>query len=509
MTSDDNVIRMPGRPDGGTPEEAAKALAKQWIADGRDPKDLLAVVLDLGGARAERLIPQRRQPVPAEPRAEKATYRVRVDLHGAKPPIWRRLELAGDLPLSQVHEVLQTAMGWTDSHLHHFFLGPARDHLVEPFLTDFAEDEGDEGIHERDVRLDQTLVEVGDRLFYEYDFGDGWSHTIRLEVVTPYDESTPRAICVAGRRACPPEDCGGIGGYADVLAAIANPGDPDEWMQQLRDWMPDGFDPEAFSVAETDELVQLTLSASLDALTTVIDFDPELADLVEHSPPSPLAPLGSLLGRARLADVTEPDQRIRDALVRPWLILLGMVGDGVPLTQAGFLKPATVSALATELPQVEPWMGKANREEHTPPVAALRSTAVAMGLVRKLKGRLVPTRAGRRILGDPTLMWGHLTGALPLGRQRFERHAGVVALLALAAGESPADGVRRYGPAVLSYAGWQLRDGDDLDPWAVHACALPTLDVLDLAGCGTGPILDRQVTPEGQMLARAALRKDT
>jgi hypothetical protein len=106
------------------------------------------------------------RPVPTEIRG----FRVRLDLHGAKPPIWRRLELPGDLTLPRVHDVIQTAMGWYDSHLHRFRTGS--DHRSPYFITDFDLDEGEEGLLENDVRLDQILAEKGDQLWYEYDFGD-------------------------------------------------------------------------------------------------------------------------------------------------------------------------------------------------------------------------------------------------------------------------------------------------------------------------------------------------
>ena len=116
-------------------------------------------------------------PVPIATRG----FRVRLDLHGAKPPIWRRLELPGDLTLPRVHDVIQSAMGWYDSHLHRFRTG--NDHRSPYFVTDFDLDEGEEGLLEDDVRLDQILAEKGDELWYEYDFGDGWDHRLVVEEV--------------------------------------------------------------------------------------------------------------------------------------------------------------------------------------------------------------------------------------------------------------------------------------------------------------------------------------
>lgn len=89
-------------------------------------------------------------------------------------PVWRRLELPGDLTLPRVHDVIQAAMGWTDSHLHRFRTGS--DPRSAYFITEFDLDDGDDGLLENDVRLDQLVAEKGDQLWYEYDFGDGWDH---------------------------------------------------------------------------------------------------------------------------------------------------------------------------------------------------------------------------------------------------------------------------------------------------------------------------------------------
>ena len=93
-------------------------------------------------------------------------YRVRVDLDGTRPPLWRRLELASDLFLDQVHEVIQVAFGWTDSHLHQFGSGPGRyGPETEHYLCPFQVEDGETGIAEEDVRLDEVLADAGDKLF--------------------------------------------------------------------------------------------------------------------------------------------------------------------------------------------------------------------------------------------------------------------------------------------------------------------------------------------------------
>lgn len=448
----------------------------------------------------------RHNPILSSPRARAAGYAVHVELDGSEPTIWRDLVLASDLRLTQVHELLQTAMGWTGSHLHQFTMGPERDVTVRPFVTDLDEEEDDDGIQEGDVRLDQVLAEPGDRLFYEYDLGDGWDHSLRLEAVTAQLDGAPRARCVAGKGSCPPEDCGGIGGYHEILTALADPASADENLRVRLEWLGEGFDPEAFDAHRTDDLLQLTLTRSLGALVPPEgDFSTSLRDLTQRSRWTPTSPLAELIVDARLGSSVLPDAEARAELVRPWLRILELVGDeGMALTQAGFMRPAIVSTLAAELVEAQPWMGKVNREEHTPPVAQLRTSATAMRLVRKTKGRLVLTSAGRAIGGNADRMWDRLVSSLPLGKQDHQRDAGVVALLALAAGTPPGEGVRRVGPVVLTQAGWRMGDGE-LNGWAAYDAARPTLEVLSTAGCLDWGQRDETAPESAQRLARAAL----
>jgi len=146
---------------------------------------------------------------------------VRVDLEGADPPLWRRLELASDLFLDQVHDIIQAAFGWTDSHLHRFSSDPTRSGgQAEQYLCPFDVDEGDIGIPVGHVRLDEVLAEPGDRLFYVYDFGDDWRHVIVLEAVLLWERGLGLAVCTGGCRRGPAEDCGGVHLYQLVEAAI-------------------------------------------------------------------------------------------------------------------------------------------------------------------------------------------------------------------------------------------------------------------------------------------------
>ncbi|SFS17978.1 pRiA4b ORF-3-like protein [Agrococcus baldri] len=413
---------------------------------------------------------RRRQPTLLRRQPHPRRYTIRVDLKGAQPPIWRRLQVASHMPLDRLHTVLQIAMGWTDSHLHHFVMGPgALDWDVEPFLTPFDVEEGDVGTLEADVRLDQVLAKAGDRLHYEYDFGDGWQHTITLERVEQWGDGAPDALCVAGKRACPPEDSGGIGGYAQLLEVLAGrPVDIDpEWAEELRRWAPEGFDPEHFDVDEVNEMLA---TGPLPALETVHPYIPQM---LLQAGGSQLSMLAALVTDALREPVhLSPEQAQR--AVEPYRLLLEVVGDGLSLTAAGWLPPTVVTALWDALELDGTWIGKGNREDQTRPVAALRASATQLGLVRKLKGRLLPTTAARATAGNPAALWDHIRSRVPLGKPH-ERDAGMLLLLrsALLGTDVPAPD----GGALLADLGWMLSAGS-LDD-AAHIWAWPTRDVLD------------------------------
>lgn len=231
--STSNVLAFPGGRD------AVRDLVEQLNIT----PDMLSELF--GGGLGSRFMPQPLT-VPDPPKSV-STYRVRVDLRGAKPPIWRRLELAGDLTLDIVHDVLQVSMGWYDGHLHAFRFSGDRRH----FLTADDLDEGEEGLGEHEVRLDQVVREVGDRLVYEYDFGDDWEHVLKIEEIRPRLDGEPAARCLGGRRAGPPEDIGGVDRYNHVAAALTGQGDS-SLDEELIDWLPVGFDPADFNAGEVD-----------------------------------------------------------------------------------------------------------------------------------------------------------------------------------------------------------------------------------------------------------------
>jgi hypothetical protein len=172
-------------------------------------------------------------------------YQIKVTLHGSKPPIWRRLLVSSVITLPELHEVLQTAMGWYDTHLHQFIADGRYFGVPDP---DFG---FDEMIDEATIKLNRLLTRENASITYEYDFGDGWEHKIVLEKILPPDAATTVPICIKGKRACPPEDVGGIWGYAEFLKVINNPEHPDH--EEQLEWIGGSFDPEYFSLEEINE----------------------------------------------------------------------------------------------------------------------------------------------------------------------------------------------------------------------------------------------------------------
>ncbi len=167
-------------------------------------------------------------------------YQLKVTLRGVRPAIWRRLQVPSTLNLGQLHHVLQISMGWTDSHLHQFSV--AGECIGVPDPHDLW---GAPAFDERKFRLEQ-IAQATSRFTYEYDFGDGWTHDVVIEGAEVLPELNPDQICLGGRRACPPEDCGGPYGYGDLLQAVLNPKHPDH--AEKLDWLGSHWDPEAFDI---------------------------------------------------------------------------------------------------------------------------------------------------------------------------------------------------------------------------------------------------------------------
>lgn len=189
------------------------------------------------------------QPAPATPAPSArptsgSVSQLKVTLLDTKPPIWRRVLVDGHSTLDQLHEVIQAAFGWWNHHMHEFEVGRARYGVPDP------DEDWDLPSDERRTRLD-AIADEGTSFRYTYDFGDGWEHRVDVEKVLPASADTIVPACIDGRRACPPEDCGGTWRYQELLAILADPTHPEhseriEWLGGPLD--PEAFDPDDFRV---------------------------------------------------------------------------------------------------------------------------------------------------------------------------------------------------------------------------------------------------------------------
>ena len=182
-----------------------------------------------------------------------SVFQLKIRLKGVRPPIWRRLLLSDRTRLAELHAIIQIAMGWSNLHPHQFWQKGGTESVA------------DHQVIENERRVTLAVLDLGenDCVLYEYDFGDGWEHEVRVEKVLSAGDLMALhrlspgdlPICVAGRRACPPESCGGPESYARMLQALADLDDAqhDEWAKTVGR----AFNPEAFSLRRANEMLVL------------------------------------------------------------------------------------------------------------------------------------------------------------------------------------------------------------------------------------------------------------
>ena len=178
-------------------------------------------------------------------------YQLKITLCDSKPPIWRRFLVPSDMNLAKLHHVIQEVMGWTDSHLHQFKVGNIYYGATYPNDFDGAPETRDE----RKARLDMLVSRLKAKFIYEYDFGDSWEHEVVLEKILPPESGIKYPVCIAGKRACPPEDCGGVWGYDSLLETINDPNHPEH--EDMVEWLGGDFDPEAFDAEVVNKALRL------------------------------------------------------------------------------------------------------------------------------------------------------------------------------------------------------------------------------------------------------------
>jgi len=171
------------------------------------------------------------------------TLHFRITLIGKEPLIWRTFKISDTYWMDRFHQVIQIAMGWYNAHLHEFRINERQIGMLMNDGFDFAQVEDETSLFLKDFALKE-----GTSIHYLYDFGDSWEHLIQLEKITTEELEVP--ICLEGQGACPPEDCGGVWGYAEMLEVLKNPSDPE--YESWAEWLPDNFNPNKFPKREVN-----------------------------------------------------------------------------------------------------------------------------------------------------------------------------------------------------------------------------------------------------------------
>lgn len=174
------------------------------------------------------------------PAAAAQIYQFEIVMHYIDPPIWRRFQVRDSTTLGTLHEIVQVVIGWEDEHMHEFVHGNIHYGMPDPELHLRDEDK---------ATLRSLGMKVGDVLGYVYDFGDDWRHDLLLEEVLPPVPGAKYPVCLEGERACPPEDCGSVPGYENILRILALP--PRKRTEEdldMLEWLGDGYDPEFFDL---------------------------------------------------------------------------------------------------------------------------------------------------------------------------------------------------------------------------------------------------------------------
>jgi hypothetical protein len=230
-----------------------KKLGKRLDALFDKIQKLLGTYTDQEPTKAVKIAAARKDKTPKTKSATATVFQLKITLQGIEPPIWRRIQVK-DCTLDELHQHIQTAMGWTNSHLHQFKIGGVS--YGDPELLCEGLEDGPEIVNSLDTQLGKVVPKSGKRFRfeYEYDFGDGWQHEILFEGCPQAEKGTRYPLCLEGERACPPEDVGGTYGYQEYLEALADP--KHERHKEFMEWSGQ-FNPEKFDAkAATKEMQQ-------------------------------------------------------------------------------------------------------------------------------------------------------------------------------------------------------------------------------------------------------------
>lgn len=190
------------------------------------------------------LIRDIKQPTMASKKSasNQTVYQLKITLKNIRPPIWRRIQVLSSTTLEQLHLIVQEVMGWDNYHMHQFSIAG----------IDYGQPQPEFNVRsEKTVKLSQVVKGEKSKFFYTYDFGDSWEHEILLEKELPSTPDTNYPVCITGKRACPPEDCGGSWGYAELLEIISDSSHPE--YEERMEWLGESFNPDTFDINEVNQ----------------------------------------------------------------------------------------------------------------------------------------------------------------------------------------------------------------------------------------------------------------
>jgi hypothetical protein len=233
----------------GYPFDALNELEKKrYLSGGMKSKSVY--LSEKGAAFAKKLVSKyyvggMEKKVKTRPKvSDKESYVFDIEIMNIEPRIWRRLEIPASTTLDQLAYIILVMFGWDGGHLHEFTIGKKDYGMKE------TDEYGTDLIDEKDVKLSEFGPAALKRFRFDYDFGDGWQHDIKLKSSGTLKGSEPYPVCTGGARHAPPDDCGAEPGYYKILEALKNKADPTEEQKELLVWLGDNYDPEEFNVME-------------------------------------------------------------------------------------------------------------------------------------------------------------------------------------------------------------------------------------------------------------------
>lgn len=444
---------------------------------------------------------KRREPLP-----NTLIFQLRMDLADARPPIWRRIEIRSDLNLWTLHRVIQGTFDWFDAHLYRFSLGGPYAWDSELFLCDFDVQDGlDKGTPVTDVRLDETLQEVGDQLEYLYDYGDNWHLKIKLEKVRPALPDDPIAVCTAGRRAAPPEDSGGITDPKYLAEFIEDPTSFDlaATNESIESWLETaaGFAPAiAASHLPEEDRTEHAMLLRFPQFRHVLDhsYDPQVRLEVTGR-------LEQLAASAEIADHDDPAESSRLESLSAVQSFLDSLGNGVKLTGAGYLPPKIAYHIGQEL-GLRGFELSTGGESNMIQVMRFRDALQHAGLIRKYKGDLLPTKAGKDGREELPLLWNHLVRRLlprTTSELTFGHNAGLLTLLCAATSHGELN--LELAATLMTDTGWRVNNGPVETHDVVFQGAWQAILLWYIAPKNERAWFSDMVSPAAAELARGAL----